>query len=214
MTAVDQRLVRPQEKLIQLFDPPFDKSSLNPGYIKGYIPGVRENGGQYTHAATWTVIALAMHGHGQRAAALFHMLNPINHARTAEATARYKVEPYVVAADIYSAPGHVGRGGWTWYTGSAAWLYRAGLEHILGIRREAGGLRIEPCIPPAWPHYTARLRHGGAQYVVTVHNPDQVSTRVVAATLDGAPLGVDPLVIPLVDDGADHDVQVVLGKAR
>jgi cyclic beta-1,2-glucan synthetase len=212
MQSLETSLVDWEHQLALLFTPPFDRTHLDPGYIKGYPPGLRENGGQYTHAATWTVIALAMQGHGDRAAALFHMLNPINHAHAPDAAARYKVEPYVVAADVYAAPTHVGRGGWTWYTGSAAWLYRAGLEHILGIRREAGILRIAPCIPQAWPHYTIRFRHGTAHYQVTVKNPDHVSTGLVAATLDGVTVDVGPLVIPLVDDGGDHDVQVVLGR--
>ncbi|MBK5571912.1 MAG: glycosyl transferase, partial [Ensifer sp. SSB1] len=136
MQAVWDRLVRHEDKLIRLFDPPFDKGALQPGYIKGYVPGIRENGGQYTHAAAWVVLATALSGDGDRAFELWSMLNPINHALSAEDTGRYMVEPYVVSADIYGAPPHSGRGGWTWYTGSAGWLYRVGLEAILGIRRQ------------------------------------------------------------------------------
>ena len=134
MAAVERELIRPKDGLALLFAPPFDKTSLEPGYIKGYPPGIRENGGQYTHAAAWSVMAFAALGEGDKAAGLFSLLNPINHARTRAEVHRYKVEPYVVAADVYAAPGHVGRGGWTWYTGSAGWMQRAGIESILGLR--------------------------------------------------------------------------------
>ena len=147
MAAVERELILPHDGLALLFTPPFDRSPLDPGYIKGYPPGVRENGGQYTHAALWSVMAFAGLGEGDKAAALFWMLNPINHARTRTDMHRYKVEPYVVAADVYAAPGHVGRGGWTWYTGSAGWMQRAGVESILGLRIEGDKLRLDPCIP-------------------------------------------------------------------
>ena len=136
-------------KLIQLFDPPFDKGALQPGYIKGYVPGIRENGGQYTHAATWVALATALQGRGDRATELWNLINPIYHATTAEEVQRYKVEPYVVCADVYGAAPHTGRGGWTWYTGAASWLYRVAIESILGFQLRGDTLRVEPCIPPA-----------------------------------------------------------------
>src|SRR6185436_10544366 len=140
MAAVDQYLIRRGDGLITLFTPPFDRSKLDPGYVKGYVPGVRENGGQYTHAALWSVIAFTLLGEGDKAAALLAMLNPINHSRSRSEAHRYKLEPYVVAADIYSQPPHVGRGGWSWYTGAAGWMYRAGVEHVLGLRIEGAFL--------------------------------------------------------------------------
>ena len=148
MDAVQRRLVRTGEKLIQLFDPPFDKGALQPGYIKGYVPGIRENGGQYTHAATWVALATALQGRGDRATELWNLINPIYHATTAEEVQRYKVEPYVVCADVYGAAPHTGRGGWTWYTGAASWLYRVAIESILGFQLRGDTLRVEPCIPP------------------------------------------------------------------
>src|SRR5262249_34953756 len=150
---VERRLVRPDGQLIQLFDPPFDRGVLQPGYIKGYVPGIRENGGQYTHAATWVVLATALQGRGGRGLGLFGRRNPARDATTREEVARYQVEPYVVAADVYGAPPHTGRGGWTWYTGSASWLYRVALEAILGFRLRGNVLRIEPCVAPNWPRY-------------------------------------------------------------
>ncbi len=160
MASLEDHLIRRDDALALLFWPPFDKTPLDPGYIKGYPPGLRENGGQYSHAAMWAVLAFAKLGEGDRAAALFALLNPINHARTPADTSRYKVEPYVVAADVYSVPPHVGRGGWTWYTGSAAWMYRAGVEGILGIRREGASILVDPCIPAAWPGFEASDQTG------------------------------------------------------
>ncbi|MEP6956640.1 MAG: cyclic beta 1-2 glucan synthetase, partial [Chthoniobacterales bacterium] len=153
MRAVDERLVKREAGLIQLFDPPFDRSALDPGYIKGYIPGVRENGGQYTHGAIWTVMAFALLGENERAWELFHLLNPIHHGGTPEQIAIYKVEPYVVAADVYARAPHTGRGGWTWYTGSAGWMYRLLLENLLGARLEGNKLRLAPCFPADWTGY-------------------------------------------------------------
>jgi cyclic beta-1,2-glucan synthetase len=209
MAAVDEMLVRPVEGLVLLFTPPFDQGPLQPGYIKGYVPGIRENGGQYTHAATWVVQATALLGQGARAVALFDLLNPIKHAATPEAAAKYKGEPYVVAADVYGVPPHVGRGGWTWYTGSAGWLYRAGLETILGFRLEGDRLRLEPCVPASWPGYEITYRRGSATYHIRVENPDRVEHGVRAVTLDGqeCPGGV----ISLADDGRTHEVVVVMG---
>jgi cyclic beta-1,2-glucan synthetase len=210
MAAVNEMLVRPAEGLVLLFTPPFDRGSLQPGYVKGYVPGIRENGGQYTHAATWVVEATALLGQGSRAAALFNLLNPVNHAATAEAAAKYKVEPYVVAADVYGVPPHVGRGGWTWYTGSAGWLYRAGLEAILGFRLEGDRLRIEPCIPASWPGYEIAYRRGSATYRIRVDNPHGAERGVASVTLDGQPCADG--TIPLADDGLTHEVVVTLGE--
>jgi cyclic beta-1,2-glucan synthetase len=190
--------------------PPFDQSAQDPGYIKGYPPGVRENGGQYTHAAVWTVMAVARLGNGDEAVELFHMLNPINHTRTPADVQRYEVEPYVVAADVYSHPSHIGRGGWTWYTGSAAWMYRLGLESILGLERRGPCFAIAPCIPGAWDGFTVEWRHGRSRYEIRVENPGRRSQGVAWATLDDAP--VDAGAIPLADDGAVHRVHVVLGE--
>ena len=208
MTAVDEQLIRRHDRLALLFTPPFDHTPQDPGYIKGYPPGLRENGGQYTHAAAWSVIALAMLGEGDRAAELFGMVNPIHHALTAADIYRYKVEPYVIAADVYSAPGHVGRGGWTWYTGSAGWFYRAGLEFMLGVQREGDSVRLSPCIPHAWPGFEVTLRQGKSRYVVTVEN--HAGSSVAEASLDGTAITARPVVVSLADDGGDHAIRLVL----
>jgi cyclic beta-1,2-glucan synthetase len=210
MDAVRAHLVRRDAQLVLLLTPPFDRMTHDPGYIKGYLPGVRENGGQYTHAALWTVIALARLGLGDDAMELFHMLNPINHMRTAEDVERYRVEPYAVAADVYAHPMHVGRGGWTWYTGSAGWMYQAAVEGLLGLRRDAATFRIDPCIPAMWTGYTIDWRVGRTLYRMKVTNPEHRCRGVQSAEIDG--VSVDPLAIPLHDDGRTHDVAVVLGK--
>jgi cyclic beta-1,2-glucan synthetase len=209
MDAVAEQLVRPDDQLVLLFTPPFDKTAHDPGYIKGYLPGIRENGGQYTHAALWAVWAFAELGQGDRAAALFRLLNPIYHSDTPEKVMRYKVEPYVVAADVYSVPPHIGRGGWTWYTGSAAWMYRLGLEAILGLRRVGKALRIDPCIPKDWSGYELTYHHGETSYQIHVENPDGINRGVKQVTLDGEALsGGD---IPLLGDGRRHRVHVLIG---
>jgi cyclic beta-1,2-glucan synthetase len=210
MAAMDRHLVRRAEGLALLLTPPFGDTPLDPGYVKGYPPGVRENGGQYTHAAAWSVMALAALGDGDAAGELFAMLNPISHATTPAAVARYRVEPYVVAADVYAEPPHVGRGGWTWYTGSAAWMYRAGLESILGFRLRGAHLDLDPCIPRAWPGFTLAFRHRSARYTVVVDNPGGVSRGVAAVTLDGVALA-GPARLALADDGRPHRVRIVLG---
>ena len=210
MAALDAHLVRRADGLELLLTPPFGETALEPGYVKGYVPGVRENGGQYTHAAVWSAIAFAMLGDGDRAGELFSMLNPINHARTGAAVQRYKVEPYVVAADVYGEPPHVGRGGWTWYTGSAGWMYRAGLESILGFRLRGAQLVIDPCIPRAWPGFELVFRYRSARYDVVVENPQKVSRGVASVEVDGVALGRD-VTIALVDDGHTHRVRIVLG---
>jgi cyclic beta-1,2-glucan synthetase len=210
MAAVDEHLVRRDDRLVALLAPPFDRTRLQPGYIKGYLPGVRENGGQYTHAAAWTVIAFARLGEGDRAAELFAMLNPITHARSPAGVHRYKVEPYVAAADVYAEPPHAGRGGWTWYTGSAGWLYQAGLEAILGLRVRGARLLVDPCIPRAWPGFAIAFRHRSARYDIAVENPHGVNRGVAAVELDGTPLD-GSAGVPLTDDARTHRVRVVLG---
>jgi cyclic beta-1,2-glucan synthetase len=211
MDAVRTHLVRRGARVMLVLTPPFDQSAQDPGYIKGYPPGVRENGGQYTHAAVWTVMAVARLGNGDEAVELFHLLNPINHTRTAADVERYKAEPYVTAGDVYAHPAHAGRGGWTWYTGSAGWMYRAGLESILGLKRHGGSIELDPCIPSAWPEYTVVWRHGSTTYEISVANPERRCRGVAEAELDGEP--VDPAAIPLVDDGATHRVHAVLRAA-
>jgi cyclic beta-1,2-glucan synthetase len=208
MAAVMRHLVR--NGLVLLLTPPFDTIGPDAGYINGYPPGVRENGGQYTHAAVWTVMAMAALGDGDAAGRLFALLNPVGRTSTARETGRYRVEPYVIAADVYAEPPHVGRGGWTWYTGSAGWMYRAGLEWILGVRLRGSRLVIDPCIPRAWPGFTIAFRHRSSRYDITVENPRAVNRGVESIALDGARLDVDK-GIPLDDDGRAHEVRVVLG---
>jgi len=171
---------------------------------------VRENGGQYTHAALWTIMAFAAMGDGDKAAELYGMINPINHTRTPEDLARYRAEPYVVAADVYSQAPHTGRGGWTWYTGSASWMYRVGLESILGLTRRGAMLRIDPCIPRSWPGYEMTVKLPRAEYRITVENPNGVNRGVARLELDGAEL-TDRSGIPIEQDGNVHQVRVVLG---
>ena len=209
MAAVERRLVRPNGKLIQLFDPPFDRGVLEPGYIKGYVPGIRENGGQYTHAATWVVLATALQGRGDRALELWNLINPVYHATTPAEVEHYKVEPYVVCADVYGAPPHTGRGGWTWYTGSASWLYRVALEAILGLRLAGDRLHFEPVVPPSWPGYEITYRYRSATYRVRVENPTDTGRGVRSVTVDDQP--VPGRIVPLRDDGRTHDVRVTLG---
>jgi cyclic beta-1,2-glucan synthetase len=207
--AVRARLVNRAARVLPLLEPPFERTPHDPGYIKAYPPGVRENGGQYTHAAVWFIMALARLGHGDEAAELFHMLNPVNHARTREEVAQYKLEPYVMAGDVYSLPPHAGRGGWSWYTGSAGWMYRAGLESLLGFVRRGDVLRINPCVPAGWTEFGIRWRSGETTYDIAVRNPAGHAGGRTSASFDGTP--VDPLAIPIVLDGGTHDVQVVLG---
>jgi len=210
MESVEQRLVRRDDRLVLLLSPPFDRTPLDPGYVKGYLPGVRENGGQYTHAAIWSAVALAMLGEGDIAVDLFKLLSPIHHARDRTNVDVYKVEPYAVVADVYSEPPHVGRGGWTWYTGAAGWLYRLGLGSILGFQKRGSALCIDPCIPKDWKGFEITYRHGDTLYRITVKNPKGVCRGVSGISLDGTPIPGGELV-PLVDDGREHRVEVVLG---
>ena len=209
MQAVAERLVSKDHQWIQLFTPPFDKTEQDPGYIKGYPPGIRENGGQYTHAAIWTVWAFARMGEGEIAEELFRLINPIHHADTAEKVQQYRVEPYVIAADVYSRPPHEGMGGWTWYTGSAGWMYRLGIEAILGLQRRGEELIIDPCIPKAWHGFAIRYRFGASDYQIEVTNPQSVSRGVASVTVDGNNMADKR--VRLVDDGQAHKVEVVLG---
>ncbi len=211
MTAVDQRLVRRDTQIIQLLDPPFDKSALEPGYIKGYIPGVRENGGQYTHAAIWTTMAFAMLGDTERAWELFAMLNPVNHGDTRDAIDLYKVEHYVMCADIYGVSPHIGRGGWTWYTGAAGWMYRLTVETLLGLQLEVDHLRIAPCVPADWDAYTIHYRFRDTVYHITVKRIGEPGGQVTRVVADGTER--PDKRIPLNDDRQEHFVEVELGGA-
>jgi cyclic beta-1,2-glucan synthetase len=212
MAAVDKYLIRRDDRLALLFTPPFgSNASPDPGYIKGYPDGIRENGGQYTHGAMWSAFAFAKLGDGDRAFELLSLLNPINHANSQTGIHRYKVEPYVISADVYSMPPHVGRGGWTWYTGSAGWFYRVALERVLGFRLRGDNLLLDPCIPKGWSGFEISFRHGGARYDISVENPLGVCRGVLAIKLDGHMLPAKSSLIPLTDDGAVHRVQVVLG---
>jgi cyclic beta-1,2-glucan synthetase len=210
MEAVEQYLIRRGDGLVILFTPPFDKGKLDPGYIKGYVPGVRENGGQYTHAALWTLIAFAILGDGERAGELFSLLNPVNHSSTRAGLHKYKVEPYVAVGDVYAVPPHTGRGGWTWYTGSAGWMYRAGLESILGFKLQGERLRIDPCVPRWWRDFEITYRRGRTIFRIKVENPLAVSRGVATVELDGTLQADDE--VWLADDGQTHIVRVVLGE--
>ena len=215
IASAERELVRPKDRIALLFTPPFDSdSALEPGYIKGYPPGLRENGGQYTHGAIWLAWALAGQGDGGGAMRLFSMLNPISHASTQADAEHYKVEPYVVAADIYAAPGHVGRGGWTWYTGSAGWLYRCGIEALLGLRKSGNTLELQPCIPSEWRAFRMRYRFGKSTFTIDVKNPHGVERGVESLLVDGKIAPTYPPRVSLVDDGSEHLVEVRLGPKK
>jgi cellobiose phosphorylase len=206
LESLDKHLVKRDAGIIQLLDPPFDRSSLDPGYIKGYVPGVRENGGQYTHAAIWATMAFAAMGDARRAWDMLHMISPISHG-SGERIEVYKVEPYVVAADVYYGGVHDGRGGWTWYTGSAGWMYRLIVESLLGLRVEGESLYIDPVLPPDWPEYRLSYRHRETDYQIVVHAAQgrAESRRIL---FNGKPVEGDRL--PLIDDGGEHQVDVYL----
>jgi cellobiose phosphorylase len=213
---VEKHLIRHDDKIALLFTPPFDRTSHDPGYIKAYPPGIRENGGQYTHGAIWSIFAFAALGQGDQAGELFAILNPIRHSSTPDAVTRYRVEPYAACADVYSVAPHVGRGGWTWYTGSAGWLYRAGLEAILGFCVRGNTLVIDPCLPKAWPGYEIVFRRRGphnmvTRYEIKVENPRRVSRGVIAAEPESVKIAQGMARIPLIDDGQIHRVRIELG---
>jgi cyclic beta-1,2-glucan synthetase len=222
MAAVNHRLVQRDAQFIKLLDPPFDQSQLEPGYIKGYVPGVRENGGQYTHAAIWATMAYAMQGDNERVWELYNMLNPINHASTLAQTQTYKVEPYVMSADIYAVTPHTGRGGWTWYTGAAGWMYRLTLENLLGISLENDRLLIAPCTPKNWQFYKVHYRYRDTVYHITINFEQDKAEWLTRVTLDNVFISATnsteqtndkmhliPCSIPLVNDHIDHFVEIV-----
>jgi cellobiose phosphorylase len=212
MQAVDEHLVRRADGLVQLLDPPFDKSTLDPGYIRGYVPGVRENGGQYTHGAIWAAMAFAALGDGERAWELTRMINPVNHALSAPALATYKAEPYVLAADVYALAPHTGRAGWSWYTGSAGWMYRLLLESLLGLRREGDRLYCAPCLPADWPGYSIRYRYRTTVYHITVTQiPGDPGVQGAAGNLIVDGIARADGVIPLVDDQGEHQAMIICG---
>jgi cellobiose phosphorylase len=208
MEEVDRLLVKKDASLVQLLEPPFDKSEMDPGYIKGYIPGVRENGGQYTHAAIWVAMAFAAMGDSTRAWELLDMINPLNHGSTPEEVAVYSVEPYVVAADVYALHPHTGRGGWTWYTGAAGWMYRLIVESLLGLRLDVDRLRFTPCLPADWKSFLLHYRYRETFYHITVTRSGP-GFNVVSTTVDDL-LQSDREVL-LVDDHKEHFVEVMLG---
>jgi cyclic beta-1,2-glucan synthetase len=210
MQSVNERLVDGDARVIKLLTPPFDRMTHDPGYIKGYVPGVRENGAQYTHAALWTVLATALLGDGDRAFTQFEMLNPLSHSRTAGDVARYKVEPYALCADVYTAQDHIGRGGWTWYTGSAGWSYRVAIETILGFTKRGTRLTIDPRVPRAWPEFRIDYRYMNTTYLITVRNPCGVCSGVTHVEVDGRQVATG--TIDLVDDAQPHRVIVTMGS--
>jgi cellobiose phosphorylase len=204
MTALETQLVRKDLKLIQLLTPSFDSKELNPGYIKGYLPGVRENGGQYTHAAVWTLMAFAAQGQREKLWQLLEMIHPLNHAIDARAVNTYKTEPYVMAADVYANESHKGRGGWTWYTGSAGWMYQFILESFVGLERRGPFLQLKPCFPLHWPSISLSYRYGGSEYHITLF---QLTDNSPASWKIGETRG-DGNTIKLEDDGQRHTVEI------
>jgi cellobiose phosphorylase len=209
MISLENYLIDRNEGIIKLLTPPFDNSNLEPGYIKGYVPGVRENGGQYTHAAAWVIIAFCIMGNGDKAFELFDLLNPINHSRTNIEYSRYKVEPYVTPADVYSMPPHTGRGGWTWYTGSASWMYISATQYILGLKKSGDNLTLSPCIPKKWSGYSINYKYKTSLYEIKVKNNKNSSSGVKRVVMDRKPL--KDRNIPLSDDGKKHYVEVFMG---
>ncbi len=209
MESLENHLIDTENGIIKLLDPPFNKTKLEPGYIKAYLPGVRENGGQYTHAAMWAIIAFAKLGFGDKAVEYYKMINPIEHSRTKEAAKKYKVEPYVIAADIYGANNLAGRGGWTWYTGSSSWFCKAGLEDILGLKVEAGMLKIEPCISSRWEGYSIKYRYKTSIYNINVKNPEGKCTgENQQFYLNGKK--IEEKQIKLEDNGTINEIEIIL----
>lgn len=208
VAAARRELVRDDDRIVRLLTPPFDRTPRDPGYIKAYPPGIRENGGQYTHAAAWLGIATARLGDGQGSMALFERINPINHGRSPVETAQYRTEPYVFAGDVAGAAPHVGRGGWSWYTGAAGWVWRWAVEEILGLRLVEGGIAISCCLPPTWPHFDARITRASGSLQIRVDNPAGIATGVERIKVDGA--AWDGPIIPFPDDGSTRMVHVEL----
>jgi cyclic beta-1,2-glucan synthetase len=211
MESAWQHLVREEEGLVLLFEPPFDRMEPSPGYIRGYPPGVRENGGQYTHAALWFAMALARRGEGERAERILRMLNPVERTGNPEAASRYGVEPYVISADVYRLPGRIGQGGWSWYTGSSAWMYRAWVEEVLGLKIQGSQMRVDPVIPGWWKGFSLRYRHGEATYEIQVENPDGRQRGIAYVEMDG--LRLPDKVILLERALVKHRVLVRMGDS-
>ncbi len=205
MESAYKKLVQKDDRIIKLLDPPFDKSDVKPGYIKGYVPGIRENGGQYTHAAVWMIMAFARMGDNQRVWELLSIINPVNHGKTSEAIAIYKAEPYVLAADVYAGQ-HAGRGGWTWYTGSAGWLYRLIIESFFGLQQKEDKLKLAPCIPKEWESFKLHYRYKNTVYHIAVIQ--QVGAQEMRVGVDGV-MQADRM-ITLRDDGGEHNVEVII----
>lgn len=209
MQSLEENLINKEGGIIKLLDPPFEKSDLEPGYIKAYLPGVRENGGQYTHAAIWVVIAEAMLNMNQKAIENYKMINPINHSSNKEKALKYKVEPYVIAADIYGASNLLGQGGWTWYTGSSSWYYKAGIEYILGLKIEKGILKINPCIPKEWDEYSIRYEYKSSVYNINVKNVSKTQPNVVRKFKVNGEV-IEEKQIKLIDNSRIYEIEVEL----
>jgi len=210
MQSVNSYLINRDKGLIQLLEPPFDTADMDPGYIKGYVPGVRENGGQYTHAAIWMVMAFAKLGDREKTEELLKLINPIHHGTTADQVATYKVEPYVMAADVYGVAPHTGRGGWTWYTGSAGWMYQLIFEYFLGIKKEGSSLRFEPCIPLSWESFSVVYQFQETQYRILIKRDE--TKKITEIWLDGILLSYESL--PLLNDKKKHEVQITVGTVK
>ena len=208
MESLEKHLIDRENGIIKLLDPPFEKSKLEPGYIKSYLPGTRENGGQYTHGAIWAIIAETMLGFGEKATEYFRMINPIEHSRTKEEGLKYKVEPYVISADVYGAYNLAGRGGWTWYTGSSSWMYEAGIKYILGLNIEENTLKLNPCIPSNWPEYSIRYKFGESIYNIKISNPNHKNTGISSMKLNGE--DVETKEIKLVKTGGIYNVEAII----
>ncbi len=208
MESLENHLVDKQNGVIKLLYPAFEKSKLEPGYIKSYLPGVRENGGQYTHAAIWSIIAWAILGFGDKATEYFKIINPIEHTKTLEAVNRYKVEPYVIAADVYGVGNLLGRGGWTWYTGSSSWMYKAGIEYILGLKIIDETLWLKPSIPVEWKEYSIRYEYKSSVYNIKVRNPNAKNTGVEKFILNGEE--IEEKRVKLIDNGKINEIEVIM----
>ena len=208
MESLENHLIDTENGIIKLLDPPFNKTKLEPGYIKAYLPGVRENGGQYTHAAMWAIIAFAKLGFGDKALEYYRMINPIEHTRTKEATIKYKQEPYVIPADIYGANNLAGRAGWTWYTGSSSWFLNAGIENILGLKVEKGILKIEPSIPEKWEEYSIKYRYKTSIYNIKIKNPNGKSNGVKEFLLNGSK--IKEKQVKLEDNRTINEIEIIL----
>lgn len=207
MESVRNHLVDKENGIIKLLDPPFEKSDIMPGYIMSYLPGVRENGGQYTHGAIWVIIAEALLGFGDEALELYRMISPIEHSRTKEASQKYKVEPYVMSADIYSAKNLAGRGGWTWYTGSSSWYYKTGIEYILGLQIRGKQMSINPCIPKEWKEYSIKYKWEKTIFNITIKNPNGKNTGVNKIAIDGKDYDVKQ---PIQLDGKEKIINILI----